>query len=327
MSLLVIIVNYRTPQHTVACLESLRPQAEALALRVVVVENGSADDSARHIGDAIADRGWSDWCRMIVRSDNRGFGSGNNAALREGLSGADVPRFFMLLNPDTIVTDGSLQTLTKFLDDHPEVGIVGGCLEHEDGTPQHTARRFPTVLGELETTVRLGVISRLLSRWAVAPPPSPKPHRTHWVPGACMMIRREVLEKVGLFDEKFFLYFEEVDLCRRAGNAGWSCWYVPDSRVIHFVGQATGISDLRKKAPRRPAYWFQSRRRYHLKHLGRLRAVAADLAWMAGHVLWRMRRRVQGKPDLDPPKFLSDFFRHSVLRTGFHLEAASAGAP
>ena len=111
---------------------------------------------------------------------------------------------------------------------------------------------------------RIGLVSRLLRRSIVAPPPARVACRVDWLAGASMMIRRPVLDEAGLFDEAFFLYFEETDLCRRALAAGWSTWYVPESRVAHIGSASTGM----KRREPRPAYWFASRRHYLRKHDG-----------------------------------------------------------
>ncbi len=130
------------------------------------------------------------------------------------------------------------------------------------------------------------------------------------------MIRREVFEAVGLLDEAYFMYFEEVDFCLRAARAGWRCWYVPASRVVHLVGQSSGVTDPRLRK-RRPAYWFESRRRYFVKNHGAVVAMLADAAWAAGFAVWRVRRFLQRRQDNDPPKLLLDFIRHSVFVRGF----------
>ncbi|MEL7238670.1 MAG: glycosyltransferase family 2 protein, partial [Planctomycetota bacterium] len=152
-----------------------------------------------------------------------------------------------------------------------------------------------------------------------APPVRDDAHQTDWVAGASMLVRREVFEQAGLMDERYFMYFEEVDFCRRAMEAGWPCWYVPSSRVVHLVGQASGVTDAKKQNKRRPAFWFESRRRYMLKNLGKLRATLADLCFMTGFATWRLRRRLQRKPDQDPQKFLTDFAGQSVFAKGFRL--------
>src|SRR5262249_20160029 len=122
-----------------------------------------------------------------------------------------------------------------------------------------------------------------------------------------------VFDAIGLMDDAYFLYFEEVDFCLRARRAGWPCWYVPTSRVVHLVGQSSGVTDTKRPARRVPRYWVESRRRYFQKNHGRVYALFADLAWALGFSLWRLRLWVQRKPDNDPPSFLWDFIHFNFL--------------
>jgi N-acetylglucosaminyl-diphospho-decaprenol L-rhamnosyltransferase len=128
-----------------------------------------------------------------------------------------------------------------------------------------------------------------------------------------MIVRREVFEAIGLLDEGYFLYFEEVDFCLRARRAGWPCWYEPSSRVVHLVGQSTGVTNAATARLRRPGYWFRARRRYFLKNHGPLATLAADLAWASSYAAYLARAAIQRKPVLDPEKLLRDFVRHNFL--------------
>ncbi len=313
--LLIVIVNYRTAELTVDCLESLEPEIEANpGTAVAVVDGGSGDDSAARIQEAVERRGWSSWVGVMPFERNGGFSFGNNRAIAPAMALNSPPEYCLLLNSDTIVRPGALGILLEFMDKNPKVGIAGTRLEDPDGTPQRSAFRFPGVLSELERGTRIGLVSKLLSRWVVAPPPPAHACRTDYVAGAAMIVRREVFESIGLMDEGYFLYYEETDLCRRAAVAGWPCWYVPEARVVHLVGQSTGVTSTRR---RRPAYWFESRNRYFLRHLGRVRKTMADVAWTCGFAQWWVRRRLLRKPDPDPPYFLSDFVRHNFLPKRF----------
>jgi hypothetical protein len=312
--LLVVIVNYRTPSLTIDCLRSLADEVRSLpGTQVVVTDNASEDGSVEQIGAAIAAEGWSQWVSLLPLASNNGYAAGNNAAIERGLKLPDPPSYFLLLNPDTIVRPGALRVLVDFMDDRLEVGIAGSRLEDPDGTPQCSAFRFHTIWSELDSGLRLGVVSKLLARSIVAPPVSEVACQTDWVAGASAIVRREVFNTVGLLDEGYFLYYEELDFCFQARQANWSCWYVPESRVVHLVGQSSGVTDTKSLPKRRPQYWFDSRRRYFLKNHGWLYAAIADLVWAVSFALWRVRRRLQGKPDLDPPHLLTDFLRQSVL--------------
>lgn len=315
--LLVVIVNYRTPSLTIDCLRSLVGEVRSLpGTRVIVTDNASGDESVEKIGAAIDTEGWSDWVSFQPLERNGGFAFGNNAAIHPVLQSTNPPPYILLLNPDTIVRPDALKELVDFMNEHPDAGIAGSRLEDPDGTPQHSAFRFHTVFSELDFGLRLGVISKLLAKWDIAPPISEETCQTDWVAGASMIIRREVFEAAGLMDEEYFMYYEEMDFCLQAKKAGWSCWYVPQSRVVHLVGQSSGVTDTKRPPKRLPQYWFDSRRRYFLKNYSWLYTLLADILWASGFALWRLRRGIQGKPDLDPPKILSDFLRNSVLFKG-----------
>lgn len=315
--LLVVIVNYRTPALTIDSLRSLVGEVQSLpGTRVVVTDNKSGDGSVEQIKNAIETEGWGEWATFMPLELNGGFAYGNNAAIRPALQSTNPPPYVLLLNPDTVVRPGALKTLVDFMNEHPDVGIAGSRLEDPDGTPQRSAFRFHTVFSELDFGLRLGVVSKLLSKWVVAPPPSDETHQTDWVAGASMIIRREVFDATGLMDEDYFMYYEEMDFCLQAKRAGWSCWYVPQSRVVHLVGQSSGVTDTKKPPKRLPQYLFDSRRRYFIKNYGWLYAALADHAWASTFVLWRMRRVIQRKPDTDPPKVFGDFLRNSVLFRG-----------
>ncbi len=141
-----------------------------------------------------------------------------------------------------------------------------------------------------------------------------KPQLVDWVSGACMIVRHEVFRTIGLLDEGYFLYFEELDFCLRARRQGWPCWYVPQSRVMHIAGQSSGLTAREGRPPRTPEYWFASRRRYFLKHFGLGGATLADLCFGFGFALWRVRRALSRRPDKDPPRHLADFWQNSVVR-------------
>jgi N-acetylglucosaminyl-diphospho-decaprenol L-rhamnosyltransferase len=284
--------------------------------QVTVVDNASADGSVEKISAAITQENW-DWVTFLPQERNGGYAFGNNVGIRPALKSDAPPDYFLLLNPDTVVRPGALQALVGFMDRTPEAGIAGSRLEDLDGTPQCSAFRFPNVWSELDSGLRLGVVTQFLTQQIVPILPVPDSIRqVDWVAGASMIVRRQVFETAGLMDEKYFLYFEEVDFCIAAKNAGWTCWYVPESRVVHYVGQSSGVTDTKRKAKRRPTYWFDSRRRFFVKNYGWSYAILTEIAWASGFALWRMRQVIQQKPDEDPPNMLGDFILNSVLLKG-----------
>ena len=135
-----------------------------------------------------------------------------------------------------------------------------------------------------------------------------------------MILRRALLEEIGLLDEGLYTYFDDVDMCIRSLRSGWTTWYVPESKVTHLEGASTGINgSAGQRGQRRPAYWFEARRRFFLKNYGCLRTALADFVFLCGLASWRLRRRLQHKVDRDPRQLLADSFRHSVFSSGFRL--------
>lgn len=309
----VVIVNYRTPKLTIDCLASLnQPGTMPPGTRVIVVDGGSGDDSAKQLADAISANGWSAGMSLLALSRNGGFAYGNNRGLEYLRDLHGEPDYVLFLNPDTVVRPTALQELVAFMEQTPRVGIAGSRLEDPDGTRQACAFRFPSVAAELESEARIGLVSRLLERWRILPDVGDEPMQVDWVSGASMIVRSEVLREVGSFDESYFLYYEEVDLCRRARAAGWECYCVPASRVVHLVGQATGVTLRNAPLPRRPGYWFESRNLYFRKHHGALYRAAADTAWVLGHVAYKAKHLLRRRPNRSPPHILGDFIRHSL---------------
>ena len=285
-----------------------------------MADNNSGDDSVRFLADSIVARGWSQWISLLPLPENGGFAYGNNKAIEAVLAGRNPPRYLWLLNPDTFVHQGACLELVNFMETHPEAGIAGSRLEDPDGTLQISAFRDHSVVSEFLSGIRLRVADVLLSRWVVADRKiHTVPVRTDWVSGASLMIRTPVFTQTGLLDEAFFMYYEEVDYCLRARKNNWECWHVPASRVVHLIGAASGITDYRKKASRRPAYWFASRRRFFLKHHHWLALFLADCLWMIGYSSLLIRRKLQRKPNFDPPFFLRDFFSNSIFFKGIRL--------
>ncbi|TWT44056.1 N-acetylglucosaminyl-diphospho-decaprenol L-rhamnosyltransferase [Phycisphaerae bacterium RAS1] len=317
---LIVIVSYRVTELTIDCLRSLEAELRAApGFHVAVCENGTGGDAPRRLAAAVAENGWDAWCTVSEVFPNRGFCGGNNVVLREWLSRPEPPEFYILLNADTIVRPGAMGALAEFMDAHPTVGIAGSRCEDRDGSPQVSAFRFQTALSELERGMKLGIVTRMLRRWVVPQPIPAGPISTDWVSGASMIIRRRVLEQVGLLDEGYYTYFDDIDLCFRARRSGWDVWHLPASRVVHLGGQSTGVDQRNCRPKRVPPYYHLARRRFFLKSYGRLHAALVDAAFILGFATWRLRRLIQRKPDNDPPKLLWDSLVYSVFCTGFDV--------
>jgi N-acetylglucosaminyl-diphospho-decaprenol L-rhamnosyltransferase len=310
----VAIVNYRTGRLVVDCLRSLAAEVAANpGTQVTVVDNHSGDDSARVISQAIAAEGWGAWATLVEAPVNGGFSYGNNVVVRAGQASAHKPDFYWLLNPDTRVHPGALRALLDFVASHPGAGIAGSRFLLAEGQPWPYAFRFPSIWTELANGLRLSLVGRLLKNRVGLRPMGDQAEEVDWLPGASMLVRREVFETVGLMDEGYFLYFEETDFSLAARRAGWSTWYVPQSTVTHLVGQSTGVSGHHAGLKRRPQYWFDSRRRYWVKNHGRLYSSVTDVVWALAFCTWKLRNLIQRKPADYPPHFFFDLLRNSAL--------------
>ncbi len=311
MQVLCVILNYKTPAMTLDAVRAARRALERIdGHHIDVVDNDSGDGSFEILSDTVAREGWRD-VQVLETGHNGGFGYGNNFAIRRALASSDPPDFVYILNSDAFPEPDAIEVLVRFMRERPEVGIAGSAIWGTDGVPHISAFRFPTVWSEVAGGFRLGLINRLLPDVEVPIRPRPEVSReVDWLAGASMMIRRKVLEEVGVFDETFFLYFEETDLCRRARQAGWPTWYVVESKIEHVGHASTGLKDLRRPMPR---YWFDSRRHYFLKNHGRAYLWAANTIHAAGLASFKLRARVQRKDDPDPVRFLRDFVRYNFL--------------
>ncbi|WP_136442058.1 glycosyltransferase family 2 protein [Pacificoceanicola onchidii] len=303
--LLTVLLNYRTPDMTIRAAEAAMRALDGLDAELVIVDNASGDGSFETLKARA--QGWPG-VRVIQSGRNGGFGAGNNVGIRAGLSDGSKPDFVYLLNSDAFPAPDAIRCLVNHLETNPKAGFAGSFIHGEDGDPHITAFRFPSVWSELEGSARFGPISRVLKNRIVPLPLPETTRRVDWLAGASMMMRQEVLDEIGLFDETFFLYFEETDLCLRAARAGYETHYVVDSKVAHIGSVSTGM----KTWDRIPGYWLDSRWHYFSKNHGRGAAVLATLLHMLGGSLWRVRMLLQRKPPADPPHFLRDLILHDL---------------
>jgi hypothetical protein len=315
-TVLTVILNWRTAAMTLRSLAAARAAMAGIDGAITVVDNDSGDGSFETIRAAVADLPPGVPVRVVQAGRNGGFGAGNNVGIRGGLPGGLRPDYVYLLNSDAFPATDAIRQLRDHLDSHPATGFAGSFIHGTDGVPHRTAFRFPSVAGEFEAAVRFGPVSRLLRQRIVAQPIPDRTCRVDWLAGASLMMRMDVLDRIGLFDEGFFLYFEETELCRRAARAGWATDYVVDSRVAHVGSASTGM----KRWTRIPGYWLDSRWRYFTTVHGTGGAVAATAAALAGGALWRLRCALTGRDRIDPPGFLRDMARH-------HARALFSSAP
>lgn len=304
-TVLTVILNWRTPDMTLRAVAAAEVAMAGIKGAITVVDNDSGDGSFETLSAALLGH---DRVRLVQAGRNGGFGAGNNVGIRLGLPDGARPTFIYVLNSDAFPEADAITALVKYLERHPHVGLAGSLIFGTDGETHRTSFRFPTIASEFEGTARFGPISRLLSRWIVALPEPEASGPVDWVAGASLMIRDEALQKIGLFDERFFLYFEETDLCHRAKEAGWDTHFVRESRVLHIGSVSTGM----KAWDRTPQYWFDSRWRYFCKRGGRIHALAATLANVAGGMIYRARLLVQPNGGRDARHHLRDLLSYAA---------------
>ena len=312
--MVISIVAWKSAGLTIDCLRSIEPElAELPTLRVIVVDNASPDGAADRVEEAIAEHGWGGWAQLVRAPRNGGFAAGNNIAIRAAFAQPSPADYVLLLNPDTLVRPGALRLLLDFVEARPEVGLAGGRSEDLDTTPQMCCFRFPNMVSEVLGHLGVGLLDRLFARRLTRLGIPEQPRQVDWVSGAFMLVRKAVVDEIGLMDEGYFLYFEETDFARRAQAAGWDCWHVPQARIVHLVGQSSGVTVHHGPLPRMPAYWFESRRRYYVRHHGRAYTALLDALVIVAYPLGRLRHWLQRKPQRVPPYFLADFVRHSAI--------------
>lgn len=236
--LTIIVVNWNSRDELNKCLASLKASGTKTAYQVIVVDNHSSDDTVAFLHAHYPE------VMVIANTENRGFAAANNQAL-----GKTTSRYVLLLNPDTYVHRGALDELVNFMESHPDAAAVGPALRNEDGSPQNTGVRFPTnwnILVEALFLDRVFPRSRVFGRHKELFADQDAPRKVQYVQGACLMLRTEVARTIGDMDEQFFLYFEEVDWCKRMYDAGYSVYMCPSAVVTHFANAELGHFDAHR---------------------------------------------------------------------------------
>jgi GT2 family glycosyltransferase len=220
----IIIVNWNTAGLLVQCLESIYRTGSRYSFEVIVVDNGSQDNSvsliSQHFPSVI----------LLQNKQNLGFARANNQGLSVGIG-----RYFLLLNSDTIVLPGAIDTLIETADSHPEIGVAGPKLLNMDGTIQKSWASFPSFLSELlgkNFTIRKPVVN------------CPHAYEVDWVMGACMLVRANTVAEVGKMDSLYFFYSEEVDWCYRIQKKNWRIWYLTNAEIYHLGGGSANRGSL-----------------------------------------------------------------------------------
>jgi hypothetical protein len=264
----IIIVSWNVRDLLRRCLLSVNSEQLAvnskqstvhssLLTEILIVDNASADGTVAML------RAEFPAVRVIANSENVGFTRGNNQALA-----AAQGRYLFLLNPDTELRAGALQTLFDYAKAHPRVGIIGPRLFYGDGAPQSSRRRFPTLATAFLESTKLQQWfprHRVLTHYYMDDTSDDATQEVDWINGAAMFVRREVYEQIGGFDERFFMYSEELDWCYRAKQAGWQIVYLPTAQVVHYEGKSS-----EQVVAARDIHFHSSKIRFFRKYRGAL---------------------------------------------------------
>jgi GT2 family glycosyltransferase len=301
----IILVSWNTRDLLLACLESLPSAVGDLIADVWVVDNASSDDSVAML------QTHHPTVNLIVNPQNVGFAAANNQAIE-----ASAGRYVLLLNSDTLALPQSIERLVRFADMCPQAGAVGPMLLNPDGSFQDSFADFPSFRNELLSVTGLG--RRLYGSWypGYGPNHAKAPRLVDYISGACMLVRRATVDRVGLMDEQYFMYSEEIDWCLRMCQAGWEIWFTPAGQVIHYGGQS---SQQWRAAMLRALY--RSKVRFFRKHYG---AAAASVLQASFVVVLRLKwlaeiLRAAGRVDAEVGPAIS----WEDLRVGALLEPAT----
>lgn len=225
MELSIIVLNYNTVDLLKKCLQSIFFNEHQTPCEVLVVDNNSRDGSAKTVRREFPN------VDLIANSTNRGYARAVNQALK-----VSQGEYILILNADIRLLPGAIDELKKFMDIHQEAGIVGAKLLNPDGTLQYSCRTFyalRTILYRRTILAKLFPQSRIIREHLMTDWDHSDVREVDWVLGSCLMVRREAIRDVGMMDERYFLYFEDVDLCYRMKRGGWKVYYLPQARMIH----------------------------------------------------------------------------------------------
>ena len=284
MKLAVIIVNYKTAKLVMQCLESLLKEFVDIDAGVVVVDNDSQDGSVATLLDWIVTHDNHNVVQLIEAGTNDGFAAGNNVGIR-----AVNADYYLLLNSDTIVRPGAIGILLQTAEGRPDAGIVSPRLEWPDGTPQESCFRYLSPMSEFIDAAQTGPITEALNRFNVPLPVSDTIVHPHWTSFACVLLRHKLLNKIGFMDDGFFMYFEDIEFCRRARKAGWAIVHNPKARVVHLRGGSSPVKQRALERKRLPRYYYVSRTRYFYLAYGWFGLTLANILWSLGRCVSKCR--------------------------------------
>jgi len=256
IDLAVIIVNYNVKDLLRKCLNSIFDFQKDLSFEVMVIDNHSEDQSTRMLKEKFPQ------VKLLENNRNLGFSAACNQGIRKSRG-----RYILLLNPDTEFTCGGISEMVEFMDSHPQVGICGPRMIDPQAKVLFSCRSFPSYLTAISSgqsiVNRLFPHNPLSRKYLLKDQNQSQKREVDWVSGSCLLTKREVFEKIGLLDELFFMYVEDVDFCYRAKNAGFSVYYFPNVEIIHHIGESTKKRKLLMQVEHHRSMYYFYRKHYH----------------------------------------------------------------
>ena len=309
MSLLIVILNYRTGGLTVDCLRSLADKLDEVpGTRALVVDNGSGDGSSAQIAEAIAANHWGKWCELMSLQTNVGFAAGNNRGLATLQTTYKDSKWVLLLNSDTLVHPGALRLSHHVMQSEPKIGMMSCLLLNPDGTTQNVTRKFPSPLRQILCAFGLPWMFPKAFGWADVydvPEAQLKIKRDcDWLGGAYMFLRRDALEQVGGMDESFFFYGEDIEFCYRFHKRRWRVHYDPGASIVHIGGSSSDPSRVGKK--QKNIFMWQARYQVQKKCYGLAAAWAVRAGDIAAFGVRKLKMLLTGKTQSDTYRNVSD---------------------
>lgn len=295
----IIIVNWNTSELLQACIKSIKTHTQGVEYELIIADNGSSDHSVEAIKQSFAPDITSGKIKLIANSENKGFA----AAVNQGIAQVRGS-YILLLNPDTYLVDNAFGRMLEFMDQiQPEqakqTAIIGPKITYPDGTLQPSCRRFPTLASQLLILLKIHNIwpnLKPLRSYFMSDMDYSKTQEVDQVMGACFLIKKSALEQIGLFDEQFFIWFEEVDYCKRAKEKGFNVVYLATAHIVHYKGK----SFSQVESPKKQRYINNSLLHYMNKHGSPLAAGIIALMYPISMLLSFAVHALQlSKPDKD----------------------------
>jgi len=225
----IVVVSFNTVEYLTRCIDFIRKNPPTVSFEIFIVDNNSKDNSTEIVKEYYPE------VKLIENSENFGFSYANNQAIVRSRG-----KYILILNPDTVVTKGAIDQLVNYMEENPSTGAAGAKMLNFDGSMQYSCRRFPTIFnvffGRQSVFMRFLPYNRISRKYLMMDNDYSRNIETDWVFGASMILRRRALEEVGIFDEDYFIFVEDTDLCYRMREKGWKVYFVADAVIFHHLG-------------------------------------------------------------------------------------------